>query len=371
MIPLYKVFMAKVVDADLLQVLHSGYIGEGAKVKEFEAALSGWFKHPGEPGPNVLCTNSCTSALHLAFHLVNEPTAKGDRGEILASPLTCFAGISAIIHNGFRIRWVDVNDDGNVDLDDLKRKITPSSKAIFVTHFAGQPADIYKIYNLANEHGLRVVEDCAHALGSKYYNLRLGGFNHPLSIQCFSFQAVKPLTTVDGGAIIVPPELQERARKLRWYGIDRNQERFGQEIVEPGYKFHMNDVAATIGLGNMQHLDDLLDVQDSNRNALLFELQNNSDFHPLHIYSTAFRSRCSVFPVWAEDRMGFERAMKERGIEAAPPHELHHEHLCLAQFWEHLPGAAKLRLRLSALPAGWWVKPEDRQHIVEAVKAGW
>jgi dTDP-4-amino-4,6-dideoxygalactose transaminase len=372
MIPLYKVNMRLDGFKAVADTLQSGYVGEGPKVREFENAFAHWLGLEGSADTKVLATNSCTSALHLALHLAKPPFSQGFDGEVLVSPLTCFAGISAILANGYRIRWVDVDDYGNMSIDDLRRKISPTSKVIFVTHFAGYPVDMQKIYKLADERHLWVIEDCAHAIGSEYNGAKIGGGDEGRSMRCFSFQAVKPLTTVDGGALVVPMFHYDRAKLLRWYGLDREEEnRYEQNILESGYKFHMNDVAASIGLMNMEILEQTLETQNHNREFLLKNLPDNYRIWPLHPNNTTFRSRCNIFPVWVENRLAFERAMKAREIEAAPAHGFCQHHSCVARYQEALPMAHDLEFHLTSLPAGWWVTEKDLEHIVEAVKAGW
>ena len=371
MIPLYKVWMSQSIAVPLLTTLHSGFIGEGDKVKEFEKAFADWLGTDDD----VLATNSCTSALHLAMHLAKNGNSGG---EVLTSPLTCFAGIAAIIANGLRVRWVDVNfGDGNMNLDDLKRKLSPSTVAIMATHFAGYPNRLDALYDIAYHHNHAwVIEDCAHCLGSEYEGVKIGS-RKPLSssnsIRCFSFQAVKPLTTVDGGAIIVPRHLYHRAKNLRWYGINRDDR--STPIFESGYKFHMNDVAATIGLCNLKDLDGLLKVQEAHRKLLIEKLSAkvrfmHLDWHEICEYNPSCVSRCGVMPIVVDHKDKFETAMRARGVQVEPPHTMCHKHPCVKQFYEDLPNADGLEREMTAIPAGWWLSEVDLDRIVEAVKAG-
>jgi dTDP-4-amino-4,6-dideoxy-D-glucose/dTDP-4-amino-2,4-dideoxy-beta-L-xylose transaminase len=146
----------------------------------------------------------------------------------------------------------------------MARKISPATRAIMVVHFAGYPLDLARLSGILDEaeaaYGFRpvVIEDCAHAWGATYQGVPLG--NHG-NISVFSFQAIKHLTCVDGGLLVLPDdELNRRARLLRWFGIDRDTDRLRKapDVEEWGYKFHMNDVNAAIGLANLAGTDEVL-----------------------------------------------------------------------------------------------------------------
>jgi dTDP-4-amino-4,6-dideoxygalactose transaminase len=241
MISLFKVFMNDNAGEEVNKILYSGFIGQGKKVEEFEDLLKNYFRNY-----LVLTTNAATSAEHLALHLLKNPSVNkissdnsgirnltdshwpginpGD--EVLTTPLTCTATNWPILANGLNIKWVDVDPNTcNMDLDDLARKITPKTKAIMVVHWGGYPLDLDKLKEIQNKAssiiGFKpaIIEDCAHSLGSSYKGKKIG--NHG-NICTFSFQAIKHLTTGDGGALVVPhKDLYDRGKLLRWYGIDR------------------------------------------------------------------------------------------------------------------------------------------------------
>jgi hypothetical protein len=208
------------------------------------------------------------SGLHLALHMTagaGRAARPGEppEGEVLTTALTCTATNWPILANGLRIRWIDVDPATlNVDLDDVARKISPATRAIVVVHWAGYPLDLDRLRGILDaaeaRHGFRpaVIEDCAHAWGSTYRGQPLG--NHG-NIAVYSFQAIKSLTTGDGGVVVFPTEeLAERAKILRWYGIDRRVPegpRLTADIPEYGFKFHMNDINAAIGLANLPSVD--------------------------------------------------------------------------------------------------------------------
>ena len=189
-IPLFKVHMPKDVDKPLLEVLHSGYIGQGPKVEEFEKKLSQFLGTE-----NVLTLNSGTSALHLALRLANV----GEGDEVISTPMTCSATNEPILAAGAKIVWADVfPENGLIDPSSIEKKITKKTKAIVGVHWGGMPFQIDEINKIALENNLKVIEDAAHALGAEFNGTKIGSHSDYV---CFSFQAIKHLTTVDGGAI--------------------------------------------------------------------------------------------------------------------------------------------------------------------------
>ena len=224
-IPLFKVYMSEEAAQKAKDVLMSGYIGQGPIVEKFEKKLKEILNNDF-----VVTTNSATSAEHLAVHLLKEPVDKwpgiqeGD--EALAPALTCTATNWPLLANGLKIKWVDVDPNNlNMDLDDIARKITKTTKVIMVVHWGGYPIDLDRLKSIQQKakeiHGFApaIIEDCAHSFGSRYKNKPIGSHGN---INTFSFQAIKHLTCGDGGALVLPHErLYQRAKLVRWFGINR------------------------------------------------------------------------------------------------------------------------------------------------------
>lgn len=353
------------------EVLNSGYIGQGERVEEFERTLSNFFG----PGPcNILAVNSCTSSLQLALHLIDDPG-----GEVLTSPLNCFAGASVVLAAHMRPRWLDVDDMGNIDLLDVASKLSPSTVAVLFPHLCGMPVNLRRLYATLHSHTEKtgkkvwVIEDCAHALGSHYNGDKIGrqhigqfGPPYPWTIKCFSFQAVKVLTTGDGGALILPnEEMLERAKLLRWYGLDRTKDRYTQDISEAGFKYQMNDIAAAIGLANIEHTSRLLDWQRDNWNYYQKSLCTCD--RVCMWWSDGSDSACSLFPLWVEDKKSFMDFMLANGIEVAPPHIRADKYSCMKPYLEPLRNVDDMENHLVVIPAGWWVNDSDRTCITDSV----
>ncbi len=379
MIPLFKVFMSPGASQKAAAVLQSGYIGQGPVVEQFEQALRERFEHD-----YVLTTNSCTSALHLALHLLKQGSGQwpglvtGD--EVLTSPVTCVATNWPILANGLRIKWVDVSEsDLNLDLQDLDRKLTPSTKVIILVHWGGNPIDLDRVRAIQDraedQFGFRpaVVEDCAHAFGSTYKSRALGTHGN---IACYSFQAIKSLTCGDGGALLLPTqELFERARLLRWYGVNRAGQGGKldppQGVTEWGFKFHMNDINAAIGLENLKVVDaQVIRKHQENADYLRHNLANIPGVTLLSDQA-ATRSAHWIFTLRVKERPAFIQKLSDAGIEAHSVHHRNDKYECVDDYRVPLPVLDRTDPTRVCIPCGWWVSEKDRAHIVSTIKAGW
>ena len=391
-IPLFKVYMSKTAKDVAGSVLDSGYIGQGPKVDEFELLLKERFKND-----YVLTINAATNAEHLALHLLKKEhistyalggNAFHDRKwdgikdgeEVLATPLTCTASNFPILANNFKIKWVDVDPKTlNMDLDDLARKITPTTKAMMLVHWGGYPVDLDKVKNIQDwsefNFGFKpsVIEDCAHAFGSKFNGQPIGSHGN---ICTFSFQAIKHLTSVDGGALVLPHNnLYKRAKLLRWYGIDRENNkkdfRCEADIEDWGFKFHMNDVNAVIGMENLKDVDKNV-ISKHKANAKFYD-ENLKEVAGIELLERDPRmdSAFWIYSMLVDRKQDFMDWMKECGIMVSQVHERNDIHSCVRDYKTILPSLDKITPRLISIPVGWWVTEEERQYIVDCIKKGW
>lgn len=390
-IPLFKVFMSDSVTEKVSEVLKSGFIGQGPVVENFEENLKLYFRHD-----KLVSLNSATSAEHLALHLLKKPNKfllgidgygqyestwpgieNGD--EVLTTPLTCTATNWPILANNFNIKWVDVDPKTlNMDLDDLARKITPKTKVIFIVHWGGYPIDLDKLKQIQNQsyrlYGFKpaIIEDCAHAMGSKYKNKYIGTHGN---ICTFSLQAIKHITSGDGGLLFLPhDDLYKRAKLLRWYGIDRDGNRKDfrceSDISEWGFKFHMNDINASIGNENFKHVDEITGKHKDNAKFYDKELKNVNGIQLLE-RNRDMESSFWIYSILVEDRDNFQRYMSEKGIATSQVHERNDIHSCVREYKSILPNLDSTIKKVSSIPVGWWVSKEDREYIVDCIKKGW
>ncbi|MFM7461524.1 MAG: DegT/DnrJ/EryC1/StrS family aminotransferase [Burkholderiales bacterium] len=224
--------------------LLSGWLTSGPRVAAFEAALSDY--HGGRP---TRVFTSATAAMEVAF----EVCGIGPGDEIITSAMTFFSVGNMIEKTGATTVFVDCDlTTRNINLDQVERAITPHTKAIVPTHMSGLPCEMDRLYNMAQKHGLRVIEDAALAIGSSWQGKRIGAFG---DIATFSFHPNKNMTTIEGGAAIFADEAEaRRAEVLRFHGISRLADGT-RDVTVAGGKFNMSDVSARLGLGQLAMLD--------------------------------------------------------------------------------------------------------------------
>lgn len=384
-IPLFKVFMSKDVLNPLNNVLMSGQITQGTQVELFETALKEYIGNP-----YILTLNSATAGLTLALRLLKNKDERfnwtgfdEDNDIVLTPALTCFATTASILANNVNIGWLDVDTEtANIDLNDLKRKLNKNTKVIYLVHWGGGPVDLDGLREI-QEYSLQtfgfkpmIVEDCAHAFGAEYNGRKIGGKASEGNICVFSLQAIKHLTTGDGGFITLPNEiLYDRCKLLRWYGIDRDKRnykgkdlRLENDIVEYGYKFHMNDINATIGLYNLPHISELL--RKNRENAAYFDehlekvegikLMNNNNKCNSAYWLYSIR-------VLNGKKQEFMDKMKEAGIMTSQVHNRNDINSCVKDFQETLPNLDLLEKELVCIPVGWWLNENDIRNIINTI----
>ncbi len=365
------------------KVLMSGQLTQGPKVEEFETKLKEYINNP-----YILTLNSATAGLTLATRLLkNEdktndwPGFNEDIDVVLTPALTCFATTAAILANNVNIKWLDVDlNTANICLQDLKNKLNEKTKIIYLVHWGGNPVDLDELDKICEEHkeqyGFKpmVVEDCAHSFGAEYNGNKIGSNKN---ICVFSLQAIKHLTTGDGGFITLPNEdLYERCKLLRWYGINRDKRnykgkdlRLENDIVEYGYKFHMNDINATLGTYNLPHMDGLL--EKNRRNAKMLD-EGLKDIKDIHLLKP--NPKCNsaywlyTIRVLNGKKQEFMDKMKEANIMTSQVHNRNDINSCVKDFEESLPQLDILEKELVCIPVGWWLEEKDIEYIINTIK---
>lgn len=355
------------------------YLGQGKKVDAFEEKLKAFLQSEQD----VLTVNSCTSALDLALHLTDvipEMAPEGTSKTVVTTPMTCTATNSPIVTRGAAILWADVDPiTGLIDARSVKEAVEEGiewsgrpPKAIMAVDWAGRLCDYGALRGAAG--GIPIIQDAAHSFGAELGGMPMMKRMHGDYV-CFSFQAIKTLTTGDGGALICPnTEQTERARLLRWYGLDRRGKadfRCEQMIEEVGYKYHMNDIAAGIGLVNIYDVPDTLWIHRNNAETYRTILAGHSQFL---IPPQDDGSAWWLFTLLVSDRDSFIAYLKERGIAASPVHARNDTHPAFKRVAlngkKRLPGVDYFAAHEVAIPAGWWLQNEDKLRVLDAV-LGW
>lgn len=363
-IPLFKVFLPPrdALMPRLEEILYGGQISEGAPVAEFEAEFGRLVGCR-----NMLSFHSGTAALHAALVLAG--VRPGD--EVISTAMTAEPTNMAILHAGARIVWADVDPlNGNLKAESIAEKITERTRAIMAVHYGGIPAPIDAIRKAAD--GIPVIEDAAHALGARYGGKLIGVHSE---FVMFSLQAIKHMTTVDGGmlacnAVVGTEELLAAGRKFRWFGIDRAAPRTEVDVASVGYKYHMNNVTATIGLTQLSYIRPVIERHIANGRFFDRELQGISglalcEWEPLAEPSYWF------YTVLANDRDGLARHLAAHGIGCSQAHKRNDRHTVFASSACPLPGLDSFYRRMIHIPCGWWVDDEMRQYIADTIRKGW
>lgn len=239
--------------SEVTAVLHSGWLAKGPRTTQFENEFADYVGAKYAVG-----MNSCTASLHIA--LVAAGIGPGD--EVITTPMTFAASANTILHAGATPIFVDIDPDtGNMDVSQIEARLTPRTKAIVPVHYGGQACDIDPIYELADQYGLFVSEDAAHAVYTQYKNRLIG--HRSKGAVSFSFYSTKNLATGEGGMLVTDQEeIANKARMLVTHGMSRNAwSRYAKggswmyDIEEPGYKYNMFDLIAALGLKQLERLN--------------------------------------------------------------------------------------------------------------------
>jgi dTDP-4-amino-4,6-dideoxygalactose transaminase len=365
-IPLFKVFIPprEALMPRLEEILYSGQISEGPPVAEFERRFGGKFGCA-----NVMSFYSGTATLHAALILAG--VRPGD--EVISTAMTAEPTNMAILHAGGKIVWADVDPlNGNLTAQAIAEKITERTRAILLVHYGGIPAPIAGIRDIAAARGIPVIEDAAHALGARYDGKLIG--NHSEFVM-FSLQAIKHMTTVDGGMLALnggadTDALLEAGRKLRWFGIDRAAPRLDVDVTTVGYKYHMNNVNATIGLVQLDFIDPVISRHVANGKFFDQALRGIPGLS-LCRWEECAEPAYWFYTVLVENREGFCRHLAGHGIASSQAHKRNDRHTVFAASRCDLPGLDAFYDKMIHIPCGWWIDDDQRNRMVEVIKRGW
>ena len=343
----------------LEKTIYSGYIAQGQKVEEFEAKLAKYFEND-----KVLTVNSGTSALHLSLILAGV----GKDDEVISTALTAEPTNTSIIQTGAKVIWADVESNtGLICPKSVEKLITKKTKAIMIVHYAGMVANLNEFYRIKEKYNIPIIEDCAHAFGAEYKDKKLGFYS---DYAIYSFQAIKHFTTIDGGLLILKSKSDyNRAKRLRWFGLDKSIPRLQNDIKEVGYKYHMNDVNATFGLIQLDFLKD--NVNKYIENGIYFDksLNNNRGIEVIK-YHKDTKPSYWLYTAIVERRDDFIEYMKSRGVMCSPLH-LRNDRHSVFDDGSHLSGLKSFYSRFVHWGCGWWLTQDDRITISNLIKKGW
>ena len=365
MIPIFRPCYGEEEIEAVAKVLRSGWVGLGPKTEAFEHVFAQYVgvKH-------AVATNSGTAALHLALKMLDLEDA-----EVITTPMTFVSTNHAILYNGGIPHFVDIEwDTLNIDATKIEAAISSKTKAIVVVHYGGHACEMDTILCIARRHGLKVVEDVAHGCGGTYRAKKLGSL---ADLGCFSFHAVKNLACGEGGMITTDGDgIAKRLRKLRWMGIskdtwsrDRNlRYSWFYEVEEVGFKYHMHDISAAIGLIQLKKLDQM----NARRRQLVERYNRGLEAVPWlerPVEKPYTRSALHNYVIKAEQRDALNAFLKDREISTGVhyyPNNLYTMYRCYAG---PTPVAHSVWKQLLTLPLFPDLTDQQQDRIIEAIRS--
>jgi len=306
----------------VMEVLDRGFLGMGTEVQQFEKVLTDFFGRP------VVCVVNGTAALQLAVQACG--IGLGD--EVLIPSLTYVASFQAISATGAKPIACDINSDScNVDWRDAERRLTVNTKAIMPVHYSGGVDGLDEIYNFAERHGLRVIEDAAHAFGSEYQGKKVGSFG---DVSCFSFDGIKNITSGEGGCVVSDdPIVIQKIKDSRLLGVENDtgkryegKRSWQFDVKLQGWRYHMSDIMASIGLAQFNRFSEFAAIRRLLACRYDELLRNHQSIKPLardyntvvpHIYVVRIKNMY--------DRVALQSQLLKHGIQSGIHYQPNHE----------------------------------------------
>lgn len=364
-IPLFYPHIPAGATDQVIETLSGRWIGQGPKVEQFEREVATKFLTTEA----AVAVGSGTDALHLAYVLAGI----GEGDEVLVPTFTCTATNIPLLYLGARIKFLDIDPSTfNICLDDVRKKITNKTRAIVCVDYGGVPNRYEELRELADQRGIPIIADAAHSFGSVYkgeYACTWADFT------IFSFQAIKTITTGDGGMLVIKdPRLLEKAKRIRWFGIDRAAKQGGvweNDITEIGFKYQMNDIAAGIGLAGLAELDHIISL----RKALLDCYKQGLNSERVYMVGGDVVDKDTV--PWLititvdSDRIGLMNRLRDENIESAQVHYRNDRYSIFSPFKSPLPAMDLFEERYLVLPLHTRMSESDVYRICDVVNGGW
>lgn len=358
---------------EVVAALRSGWISTGPRsiqfAKEFREYVGS--KHS-------IATNSCTASLHLCLKACD--IGPGD--EVITTPMTFAATVNTIVHTGAKPVFADIQNKWfNIDPKEIEKKITPRTKAIIPVHFAGLTCDLDPIHEIAAKHGIPVIQDAAHAVGSEYKGRKIGSIGN---FTCFSFYVTKNMTTAEGGMVTTDdPDKAKKIEVMSLHGLDQDAwQRYSSkgfkhyEIIYPGFKYNMTDIAAALGLVQLRKLDSFIETRGryaarfkealSHLDSLIIPDFHDLGKHAWHLYPILINPDALRIT-----RDQFIEAMHREAIGVG----VHYRAIHFQKYYREtfgykrgdFPSAEFVSDRVVSLPLSAKMTPQDVEDAIEAV----
>ena len=361
-IPLFYPYVPKAAVESAVETLSTRWIGQGPKVEQFEIDISKKFANDC----GVIAVGSGTDALHLAYLLAG--IEKED--EVIVPVFTCTATNIPLLYIGAKPIFADIDPETmNIDLAHVQRLITTKTKAIVCVDYGGYPCDYTKLIKICEEFKLKLISDAAHSIGTKYkgkYACEYADFT------IFSFQAIKTITTGDGGALIIKdPNLIEKAKRLRWFGIDRAAKQMGvweNDIKEVGYKYQMTDIAASLGIEALKISENIFEYR---KKIFKRYKEKLSKINGITLIGGAESKDIDFCPwlvtILTEKRIELMQFLRQNSVESGQVHYRNDRYSIFRSKLEKLPQMNNLEDKYLVLPLHMAIKEEQVDYVCDLI----
>ena len=360
---LFYPYVSKKSAQNVKKKLSGRWLGQGPMVDKFEND----FKNKFARNCSAVATGSGTDSLHLAYILAG--LKKGD--EVITTIFTCTATNIPMLYMGLKIKFADIDKETmNISIKSVKKLITKNTKAIVCVHYGGLPCDMDELIKISKKNNITLIEDAAHALGAKYKGKPIGGIS---DFSTFSFQAIKHFTTGDGGMLIVKnKKLEDKAKRIRWFGIDRKKKQQGiwkNDVHEIGYKYQMTDIAATMGCDSLKEFNNIIKHRQKIYKIYLKELSKNKKVQCIHDYDKKKSHGAWLFTISVSNKDFVQKKLRQHNIETNQVHFRNDRYSIFKKYvkGKKFPNMDYLENRYLVLPLHHKVTTKDEKFISKLV----
>ena len=366
-IVLFYPHVSELAKKSVMETLDSRWIGQGPKVKLFEENFSKKFASNSP----AIAVGSGTDALHLSYMLAG--LKPGD--EVIAPVFTCTATNIPFLYMGVKIKFADIDvSTMNIDTNHVRQLMSDKVKAIICVHYGGLPCDMNELKSIADESNIPIIEDAAHAVGAKYKGVDIGSIS---DFTIFSFQAIKHITTGDGGMLVIKDKkLVDKAERIRWFGIDRKAKQEGiweNDITEIGYKYQMTDISAAMGIASLDEFDETSRLRKTLFKTYEEELIGCKRLRVVGGGCVDREHAAWLFTVIVEDRYTLQQKLRKNGIESNQVHFRNDRYTIFNEYTQgkKFPNMDLIEDSYLALPLHTMMNEDDVRRVCSVIKSGW
>lgn len=350
---------------EVTKVLQGRWIGQGPRVAQFEKEFAAKFAGDG----TALAVGSGTDSLHLAYILAG--LKEGD--EVITPVFTCTATTIPFLYMGVKFRFADVDPETlNINVKHVRELVNEKTKAIVCVHYGGLPCDMDELLAISKEYNIPIIEDAAHALGATYKGKKVGEIS---DFTMYSFQAIKHITTGDGGMLVVKDKnLVAKGERVRWFGIDRSNKQKGiweNDIWEVGYKYQMTDISAALGLAALREFDETLAYRQKLFEVYKKGLRNVNGIKLIGIDAMDRTHAAWLCTAIVENRVEFMKYLRDNKIESGQVHYRNDRYSVLGGRRDDLPYMDSIEDKYIVLPLHTHLTEENIQFVCDTIKKGW